>query len=295
MRLKWIAYIFAVGLVLFPQAARAQEATGEEPAIDERTRLEIQTRLDQYLEGMTRIHDAVVARLPISNDVQFTEGYLKMIDHRLKSMETNMKSIGVRWDNYCPLQQWAISQDEGLMASVETFEILRQEATDSMEVRKQQVLTMQAFLDAQAMFERLDTAYNTIGKKAFSLSLTAKTAPLLEKEKKKEAILFAQVEEKFALAQQAGQYHLVSPERMAELEDSYAALKNKSDTIQAMTYKPLIQRVKDYLLGLAAVAVLLMFVSMVSSKVKTIKSMRENAKKLKESMKLNGMDDYPTI
>ena len=295
MRFNWIAYIFVLGLALFPLSVRAQEATGEEPAIDERTRLEIQTRLDQYLEGMTRIHDAVVAKLPVVGDSQVSDGYLKMLDHRLKGMESNMMSIGVRWDNYTPLQQWAISQDEGLMASVETFEAMRQETTDSLAVRKQQVQSLQAFLDAQALFERLDTAYNTLGKKAFSLSLTSKTAPLLEKEKKKEALLFAQVDEKFALAQEAGTFNLVSKERMDALEESYAALKNKSDAIQQMAYKPLIQRIKDYLLGLAAVAILLMFVSMVSAKLKTAKSMRENAKKLKESMKLNGMDDYPTI
>ena len=295
MRFNRIAYIFVLGLALFPLSVRAQEATGEEPAIDERTRLEIQTRLDQYLEGMTRIHDAVVAKLPVVGDSQVSDGYLKMLDHRLKGMESNMMSIGVRWDNYTPLQQWAISQDEGLMASVETFEAMRQETTDSLAVRKQQVQSLQAFLDAQALFERLDTAYNTLGKKAFSLSLTSKTAPLLEKEKKKEALLFAQVDEKFALAQEAGTFNLVSKERMDALEESYAALKNKSDAIQQMAYKPLIQRIKDYLLGLAAVAILLMFVSMVSAKLKTAKSMRENAKKLKESMKLNGMDDYPTI
>lgn len=293
MRL-WKAYILAAVLAL-PTALSAQEATGEEPALDERTRLEIQTRLDQYLEGMTKIHDAVVARLPVSPDAQFTDGYINVLNHRLKGMESNLLSLGVRWDNYCPLQQWAITQDEGLMASVESFELMRQEATDSMEVRKQQILSLQAFIDAQALFERLDTAYNSLGKKAFSLSLTQKTAPLLEKEKKKEALLFAQVDEKFALAQQAGQDHLVSPERMEALEESYAALKNKSDAIQQMTYKPLIQRVKDYLIGLAAVAVLLMFLSMAQAKIKAAKAARENLKKMKETMKLNGMDDYPTI
>ncbi|MBR6002040.1 MAG: hypothetical protein IK045_04175 [Bacteroidales bacterium] len=293
MRL-WKAYILAAVLAL-PTALSAQEATGEEPALDERTRLEIQTRLDQYLEGMTKIHDAVVARLPVSPDAQFTDGYINVLNHRLKGMESNLLSLGVRWDNYCPLQQWAITQDEGLMASVESFELMRQEATDSMAVRKQQILSLQAFIDAQALFERLDTAYNSLGKKAFSLSLTEKTAPLLEKEKKKEALLFAQVDEKFALAQQAGQDHLVSPERMEALEESYAALKNKSDAIQQMTYKPLIQRVKDYLIGLAAVAVLLMFLSMAQAKIKAAKAARENLKKMKETMKLNGMDDYPTI
>ena len=62
-----------------------------------------------------------------------------------------------------------------------------------------------------------------------------------------------------------------------------------------MQYKPLIARIKDYLLGLAAVAVLLLFVSMVKTKIKAAKDARENMKKYQETLKLNGQDEYPTI
>ena len=75
----------------------------------------------------------------------------------------------------------------------------------------------------------------------------------------------------------------------------FAVLKNKSDTIQKMTYKPLIQRIKDYLLGLAAVAVLLMFISMMKARIKAAKEARKNLKKIKDAMTMSGQEDYPTI
>ena len=46
------------------------------------------------------------------------------------------------------------------------------------------------------------------------------------------------------------------------LSEQYANIQVMSKKIQEMTYKPLIQRLKDYLISLACVAVLLLFVNM---------------------------------
>ena len=290
MRMRRMAYRLALGLLLLPGVLYAQEA-----ALDKLARLEIQARLEQYVDEMDRIRDASVARLPVSPDVQLTPGYIRTLGNRLKNVESNRKSLEIRWNNYLPVQQAAIAQDETLMSYVERFELLKQEATDSLEVRKQMVQSLQDFVTAQNLMVSLDSTYNTLGKKAFQLSLTSKTATLLEREKKKEELLFASVQEKFDKARMAGDFHLVSSTRMEALEDAYAGLKHKSDTIQAMTYKPLIQRLKDYLLSLAAVAVLLMFISMLRAKIKAAKDAREQMKQYKEAMKLNGTDEYPTI
>ena len=295
MRLRTGSYLLVTGLLLLSRVLCAQEQPETAPALDENTRLEIQGRLNQFLDGMDRISSSCKAKLPMAGDVPITESYLKMQGYRLRTLERNLKSMDVRWNNYLPLQQWEISQDEGLMASVEKFELMKQEASDSLDVRKQMLQALQDFADAKAYMEGLDSTYNRLGKQAFELSLLSKTAPLLEKQKKKEQLLFATVQERFDKAKAAQTLHLVSAERMDELEDSYASLKSKSDTIQAMQYKPLIQRIKDYLLGLAAVAVLLMFVSMLRGKLKAAKELRENLKKYNETLKLNGKDEYPTI
>ena len=83
-------------------------------------------------------------------------------------------------------------------------------------------------------------------------------------------------------------------QRMAEIEQRYIALKANSEKIQSAEYKPLIQRAKDYLLGLAAVAILLMFINMLSSKVQSFMKARESMKKMKEMMN-DGNNFYPTI
>ena len=295
MRPQWFSYLIVMGLSLFSGTLCAQEQPAEAPVLDELTRLEIQGRLNQFVNNMERIYDSCRAPLRVSGDVQPTDSYLKMLGNRLKSLEQNIKSMDVRWNNFYSLQQWEIGQDEGLMSSVERFELMRQDAADSLEVRKQMLQSLQDFSEAMSYMEGLDSTYNRLGKQAFELSLSSKTAPQLEKQKKKEQLLFATVQEKFDKAKIARDFHLVSDKRMEALEDVYAVLRNKSETIQAMQFKPLIQRIKDYLMGLAAVAVVLMFVNMVRTRIKASKEMRANMKKYKDSLNLGGKDDYPTI
>ena len=294
-RRRIISLLLLAGLTLLPQGWRARAQVAEPGAVDRSTLVMIDTRLDQFLDNMNRICNSCTARLPVSSDMQITDGYLRMLDYRLHTLEQNLKSLEVRWNIYYPTVQYEISQDEGLMDGVQSFELMMQEATDSLEVRKQMLQALQDYNEARSYMMGLDTTYNGIGKRAFELSLTPKTATLLEKQKKKEELLFASVQEKFDAAQEAERLHLVSPAHMEELEDLYAGLKHKSETIQAMVYKPLVQRIKDYLLGLAAVAVLLLFVNMVQSRIKAARELRKNMKQYQDAMKLNGKDDYPTI
>lgn len=81
---------------------------------------------------------------------------------------------------------------------------------------------------------------------------------------------------------------------MNEIEQHYIDLKNTSDKIQALEYKPWFQRIKDYLFGLAAVSMILLFVNALQSKIQMLKQTRENAKKLKQ-MQNKEEDDYPSI
>ena len=294
MRRKLVIFLVVLGLILPRSGVCVWAQAAGQTGLDEATWLAVQGRLNQFLDSMGRIYDSCRARLPLSNDVQVTDGYLQMIENRLRSLELNMRSLDVRWENYYPTVQWEISQDEDLMDSVEHFELMRQEAADSLEVRKQMLQALRDFSEARVYMASLDSTYNSLGKRAFELSLTPRTAPQLEKQKMKEQLIFAAVEEKFEKAREAERLHVVSSRHMEELEDTYAVLKNKSETIQAMTYKPLIQRIKDYLMGLAAVAVLLMFVSMVRTKIKAARELRKNMKKYQDALNMNGKD-YPTI
>ena len=59
-------------------------------------------------------------------------------------------------------------------------------------------------------------------------------------------------------------------------------------------YKPLIQRVKDWLVSFAAVAMLLMFFNMMQGKIQAAKQMKENMKKMQEQLHKND-DEIPSI
>ena len=296
-RKKLLFRLLIAALALLPTGwcTRAQTAELAGAYVDEATRLMIETRLNQFLEELSRINEGCTAKLPVSNDIQFVDGYIRMVDYRLRNLEQNLSALDVRWNVYYPTMQFEISQDDGLMGRVERFELMKQEATDSPEVRKQMLQSLRDFSEAISYMESLDTTYNTIGKRAFELSLSSQTATQLEKQKKKEELLFATVQEKFEKAKEAQRLHMVPDENMEELEDLYTGLKHKSETIQEITYKPLIQRIKDYLLGLAAVAVLLLFANMLQAKIKAARDLRKNMKKYQDAMKQNGEDEYPTL
>lgn len=295
MRQRWFSYLLFLEISLLPGVLYAQEAPASDPVLEEGTRLAIQGRLNQFTDKMERLYESCKAPLHITGDMPPSETYMDMLGEHLLALERNMKSMEIRWNNYYSLQQWEIGMDEDLMSSVERFELMRQDAADSLEVRKRMLQSLKDFSEALFYLSGIDTTYNRLGKQALELSLTSKTAPLLEKHKMKEQLLFATVQEKFDKARAAADYHLVSNARVEALEDAYAVIKNKSETIQAMEYQPLFKRIKDYLLGLAAVAVVLMFVNMMRARIKAAREMRANMKKYKDSLNLGGKDDYPTI
>ena len=80
------------------------------------------------------------------------------------------------------------------------------------------------------------------------------------------------------------------------LDEQFVVMKSVSEKVQALEYKPIIQRVKDYLIGLAAVAIILLFLSMLRNKYKAYKDKLASVKKMEEMMKKQGKGtQYPTI
>ncbi|MCR5517586.1 MAG: hypothetical protein K6F17_03345, partial [Lachnospiraceae bacterium] len=111
--------------------------------------------------------------------------------------------------------------------------------------------------------------------------------------KTQEQVIFADIEANYQKAREAASVDPSLEKDMKDLDECYYDLKNMSTAIQAAVYKPLIQRIKDKLLIAAAMAILLMFVSMVTSKIQAIKKAREMAKKLKSQFQND--QEYPTI
>ena len=82
--------------------------------------------------------------------------------------------------------------------------------------------------------------------------------------------------------------------KMKRIDDHFVQLKNRSEQIQACEYKPLFERIKEYLFGLAAVALILMFANMIQSKIQMAKQAKEALKKQQEMMNMQN-NDYPSI
>ena len=135
-----------------------------------------------------------------------------------------------------------------------------------------------------------------MGKRAFSMSLVAKMAPLLEKLKTKEQVLFADIQEQYEKAKASTKVIPALEPRFDVVSEEYSTLKSMSERIQQMAYKPFIQRIKDYLISLAAVAIMLLFLNFAVQRLQTLKKMRDEMKKVKKMMNQNGEGaQYPTI
>jgi hypothetical protein len=73
-------------------------------------------------------------------------------------------------------------------------------------------------------------------------------------------------------------------------------MKSVSENVQALEYKPLFQRLKDYVMGFAAVAIILMFFNGMLAKFNAYKQKAASLKKYNDMLNKNGQGtQYPTI
>jgi hypothetical protein len=62
-----------------------------------------------------------------------------------------------------------------------------------------------------------------------------------------------------------------------------------------MEYKPFIQRIKDYLIGMACVAILLLLMHLAVAKLQAARKVRKSMAQYQNMLNKNGVGDYPTI
>ena len=187
-----------------------------------------------------------------------------------------------------------IAQSEVLLEFVAQFQGAQQTATEAMERQQQVVEAIAHFEEAERQFPAFEKRYEELEQEAVSYSLIAKTANLLAQVKGKEQLLFQEVDKHFMAAKESVELAPALAEACAQLETRYLALKEKSETIQAAAYKTPIERIKDYVLTFAGVAIILMFLSMVQAKIKAFKTAREQAKQYQEMLQKNN-PEIPTI
>lgn len=256
---------------------------------------EIQERIDNFLEELDVIQNSYSRPFKISKDQRLSKTFMKKLSDDVKSNERKLKSIDLRWNIFYQIEQPAIASDEELMALVDDLNNVKTSVEDSIASRHNIINAIQDFTAAERYLADQDTVYKSIGKKAIEFSLSSKTAPQLETLKVKEQLLFADIQAHYDKAREGSKQFKVSQQEIDNLNNLYASLKNKSVKIQEMAYQPFLQRIKDYLLGFAAIAIIIMFINMIVSKVKATKKMKENLKKYQDSITSKTNNDIPTI
>lgn len=284
--------LLMIFLTALPMTGWAQDGMTTDEELDSIS-ADITERMLLFQEEVMQLHALSRFRVDIDMDMPLTEPLLDVVGDRIRALNAALNSFTVRWNTYSQAQQVYVADNDDLLNKVAQIQQIRQAVADSMAARQQQYDQLTAFCKAEQMIYGNDKTYRQLYKQAAQLSLSPKLAGRLEKVKAEEQALFADIQTNYAQAKTAAEAFPGLKLRMKGMDSKFFELQSVSTKIQEMAYKPFIQRIKDYLFGLAAVAILLLFFNLMSSKLKVIKQARDKAKSLKDMA--SGQHNYPTI
>ena len=296
IRLKYIELI--VCLMLLPGLMKAQETASPEAVSPEvaQLKLEIETRLSQFSDELNQLF--AVCQMPLSFDgnVEASQSLISAMEQRMNYLNQSYNTLDVKWNTYYQAQLMDIANDEDLMEKVASFEGQKQVVKDSLDAKTQAVEAVMKFVEADKYIISQVSVYKSLYKKAYQLSLLQKLAPQLEKVKAKEQIVFGELQKNYEQAKASTELVPTLSKRMDVLDGQFVIMKSVSEKVQALEYKPFVQRVKDYVLGFAAVAIILLFLNGILTKFNAYRDKVANLKKYKEMMNNQGQGtNYPTI
>jgi len=256
---------------------------------------DVETRVMQFQEELSTLYSRSMVPLSFDFDDTMSQSLLNSVNEDVSSMEASAKSFDTRWNTYLQATQSFVASDDSLLSKVAEVQTLQQKVNESVTTLRQQFDQMKAFNEAELFIFSQDSLYSKLYHDAMTMSYAAQLQAQLEKVKASEQLQFAEVDKHYNEAKQAAETFDQLGERMARIESKYLELKVVSGKIQAAAYVPLLQRIKDYLMNIAAVSIVLMFANLVVTRVKTIMKVKAQAKKLKDLMGNGGGQDYPTI
>ncbi len=280
--------------------AAAPAAPAEDPAEmsaeEKALKLEIESRLSQFSDDFQQLQ--MVGSMSLDPDAKLgiNKNFVSVLEGRMNTYNQRYNSLDVMWTTYTQAQQMDIANDEDLMAMVANIEALKKSVKDTLDAKAGMVKAVSDFVQADQFIMSQVNVYKKLYERAFKLSLLKKLAPQLEKAKAREQLVFEKLQASYNSAKAATELVPSLQPRMNVLDEQFVVMKSVSEKVQALEYKPLFQRVKDYIMGLAAVAIILLFVSMMLTKYKAYKDKVANLKKVNEMMNKQGKDNqYPMI
>ena len=293
-RFRFLGLMF--GLVFYSLVLLAQEAEAPVSSDVAELKAEIELRLSQFTEELDQMHAVGQMSLSVDGTVGVSPSVVNAMKERIKFLNQSYNTLDVKWNTYYQAQQMDIANDEGLMDKVAGVEALKQEVKDTLDAKTQAVESIIKFVEADKFIISQVSVYKSLYQKAYKLSLLKKLAPQLEKVKAKEQLVFTQLQSNYDQAKASCEVVPALSKRMSVLDEQYVVMKSVSEKVQALEYKPLFQRVKDYVLGLAAVAIILLFLNAAIAKFKAYRDKVKNLSKYKDLMNNQGKGtNYPTI
>ena len=277
-------------------ATTPEENTAELSAAEQALILEIKSRLSQFSDDFQQLQMAGSMSLDPDAKLGINKNFVSALEGRMNTYNQRYNSLDVMWTTYTQAQQMDIANDEDLMTMVANIEAKKQSVKDTLDAKTEMVKAISDFVEADQFIMSQVNVYKKLYKRAFKLSLLKKLAPQLEKAKAREQLVFEKLQASYNSAKAATELVPSLQPRMNVLDEQFVVMKSVSEKVQALEYKPLFQRVKDYIMGLAAVAIILLFVSMMLTKYKAYKDKVANLKKVNEIMNKQGKDtQYPMI
>ena len=301
----WFRYIVLMAvfacLTGFVQAQEIEQPVGTMPTQTlspeaEAMQLEIASRLIQFSDELNQLLAVGKVNLTVDSEMGISQSIISAMEKRMQSLNQTYNQIDVKWNTYYQAQQMDIANSEDLMNMVARIEELKQTVKDTLDSKTQVVEAVANFAAADQFIISQVSVYKNIYSKAYKLSLIKQLAPKLEKVKAKEQLLFTELQNNYNQAKAACEIVPSLSKRMETLDEQYVIMKSVSEKVQTLEFKPFIQRVKDYVLGLAGVAVILLFLNGMMTKYKSYREKVASMKKYNDMMKNNGKETtYPTI
>ena len=239
--------------------------------------LHIREHLEEFISEMDKIADTNVENLD-----------------EISEANRKLSQLNTKWNVYYQAKQANIADNDALTELVTQYQQLNQEAKDTLAATKNHILLLANFNKADKFIASQMGVYKELSRQALELSAISALATKLKSLKVKEQLVFADIDKNYEAAKAAAAQNPQLGKRMAQITNNYVELKNQSEKIQAAEYKPLFDRIKNYLFGIAAVTIILMFINMMQSKIQAAKQAKEAARKL-EKFRQQHDDEYPTI
>lgn len=288
-----IRYILIWMCALTSLASSAQD--NEDMPLPDSLQTVIEERMTQYSDELVQLGIVCNFQMQLSDGIPLTPSYVGVLREKIKMLASHYQSIDLRWNTFTQAMQIDIADNERLMDLLTRIQQVKQEVSDSIASKQEKCQALEDFIAARQLIMNQDSIYKLLYKTAMKYSLSPKLAIQLEKVKASEQNLSQRIGASYAKATQAATLLPMLSAQMGAIDEKYANLQVMSKKIQAMEYKPFIQRIKDYLIGLACVAVLLLFVNMGISKVQAARKARKSMMQYQNMLNKNGGSDYPTI